>query len=185
MSSRVITIQIMREVLEKKIPLKIAINNKLITYKGKEVGLIKETLYGTLRWYIKLEYILNQIIEKPIKKKDSLLKYLIIIGLYQLKYMRIPDHAVVSETVSVCEKIKMPWAKNLVNAVLRRYIRESSKFDTIPYKDKTIELAHPKWLIEAIKKDWPEDWEKIIVANNNHPPMYLRVNQRIIKEKNI
>ena len=79
MSSRVITIQIMREVLEKKIPLKIAINNKLITYKGKEVGLIKETLYGTLRWYIKLEYILNQIIEKPIKKKDSVLKYLIII----------------------------------------------------------------------------------------------------------
>ena len=183
MSSRVITIQIMREVLEKKIPLKIAINNKLITYKGKEVGLIKETLYGTLRWYIKLEYILNQIIEKPIKKKDSLLKYLIIIGLYQLKYMRIPDHAVVSETVSVCEKIKMPWAKNLVNAVLRRYIRESSKFDTIPNKDKTIELAHPKWLIEAIKKDWPEDWEKIIVANNNHPPMYLRVNQRHYKRE--
>ena len=69
MSSRVITIQIMREVLEKKIPLKIAINNKLITYEGKEVGLIKETLYGTLRWYIKLEYILNQNIEKPIKKK--------------------------------------------------------------------------------------------------------------------
>ena len=82
-SPRLIALQIIEEVLEKNIPLKIAINNNEILKKiGKDKALIQEMLYGTLRRYIQLEYILNQLIEKRIKKKDRLLKYLIIIGLY-------------------------------------------------------------------------------------------------------
>ena len=178
MSSRLIAIQIIEEVLEKKIPLKSAINNnKLFLKIKKDRGLIKEILYGTFRWYIQLEYIQNQLIDKPIKKKDSLLKYLIIIGLYQLKFMRIPNHAVVSETVSTCEEMQMTWAKGLVNAVLRSYIRESKNLDCLSKKNKIVEFSHPKWLIDMIEHDWPDDWEKIIAANNVHPPMYLRVNQ--------
>ena len=130
MSTRVITIKIIEEVFEKKLPLKIIIDkNKSIKKVGRDKALIKEILFGTLRWYIQLEYILNQLVEKPLKKKDRLLKHLIIIGLYQLIYMRIPDHAVVSETVETCIEINMAWAKGLVNAVLRRYTREAKKIN--------------------------------------------------------
>ena len=177
-SPRLIALQIIEEVLEKNISLKIAINNNEILKKiGKDKALIQEMLYGTLRWYIQLEYILNQLIEKRIKKKDRLLKYLIIIGLYQLMYMRIPSHAVVSETVETCVKINMGWAKGLINAILRRYLRETKNLNSKISKNELIELAHPEWLIEKIKGDWPNDWNNILIANNERPPMFLRVNQ--------
>ena len=178
MSPRLITIHIIEEVLEKNLPLKIVINkNESIKKIGKDSSLIKEMLFGTFRWYIQLEYILDQLVEKPLKKKDRLLKHLIIIGLYQLIYMRIPNHAVVSETVETCEKISMGWAKGLVNAILREYIREEKKIGLMIQKDEAIKFAHPAWLINKIKADWPSNWEEILIANNEHPPMFLRVNK--------
>jgi len=178
MSPRVITIQIIEEVFEKKLPLKIVIEkNESMKKIGRDRSLIKETLYGTFRWYIQLEYILDQLVEKPLKKKDRLLKYLIITGLYQLIYMRIPNHAVVSETVETCTKINMGWAKGLVNAVLRRYVREAKKIDLKIHDDEMIKFSHPAWLIKKIKKDWPNNWKDILVENNKHPPMFLRINK--------
>ena len=178
MSTRIITIKIIEEVFEKKLPLKIIIDkNKSIKKVGRDKALIKETLFGTLRWYIQLEYILNQLVEKPLKRKDRVLKNLIIIGLYQLIYMRIPDHAVVSETVETCVEINMGWAKGLVNAVLRRYLREAKKINLKIQNDEMIKFSHPKWLIKKIKRDWPDSWKNILVANNEHPPMFLRVNK--------
>ena len=81
MFPRLITINIIEEVVEKKLPLKIVIEKNQLTKKmGKDSSLIKEILFGTFRWYIQLEYILEQLVEKPLKKKDRLLKHLIIIG---------------------------------------------------------------------------------------------------------
>ncbi len=164
--------------MKKKIPLKIVIaRNKQIKKLGRDSSLIKEILFGTFRWYIQLEYTLDQLVEKPLKKKDRLLKHLIIIGLYQLIFMRTPDHAVVSETVETCEKINMRWAKGLVNAILREYIRKAKKIDLKIHENETIKFAHPAWLIKQIKMDWPSYWEEILVANNERPPMFLRVNK--------
>jgi 16S rRNA (cytosine967-C5)-methyltransferase len=178
MSSRLITTQIIEQIIEEKMTLSKALNNsESFESAGKEKALIQEMSYGTCRWYMQLEYILNQLLDKSIKKKDSRLKYLIMTGLYQLRYMRIPAHAVVSETVGTCKKIKMEWAKGLVNAILRRYIRESDKLDSQINDDVTITTSHPKWLLEKLKQDWPYEWQNILEANNQRPPMYLRVNQ--------
>jgi 16S rRNA (cytosine967-C5)-methyltransferase len=178
MSSRLIASQILEQSIENKMTLSAALqNNEPFKQAGKDKALIQEISYGTFRWYIQLEHILNQLLEKGIKKKDSRLKYLIIIGLYQLLYMRIPTHAVVSETVETCKKINMPWAKGLVNAILRRYIREADKLDPMLNDSESVRTSHPLWLIERLKQDWPEEWESILEANNHRPPMYLRVNQ--------
>lgn len=83
---------------------------------------IQALCYGTVRHYYRLEYILNQLVNKPIKDKDVQIKVLALLGLYQLNYMRVKDHAAVSETVAVMKKKQ--WAKSLLNAVLRRYLRE-------------------------------------------------------------
>tara|TARA_B100000029_G_scaffold300261_2_gene293203 strand:- start:249 stop:1550 length:1302 start_codon:yes stop_codon:yes gene_type:complete len=178
MFPRLITINIIEEVFEKKIPLKIIFGgNELAKKMGKDSSLIKEMLFGTFRWYIQLEYILEQLVENPLKKKDRLLKHLMMIGLYQLIYMRIPNHAVVSETVQTCERINMKWAKGLVNAVLRKYIREAKRINLKIDKNETVKFAHPNWLIKKIKTDWPDNWVKILIANNERPPMFLRVNK--------
>ncbi|MBL1141759.1 MAG: 16S rRNA (cytosine(967)-C(5))-methyltransferase RsmB [Proteobacteria bacterium] len=178
MSSRLIASQIIQQSVEEKLTLSIVLNNNdSFKNAGKERALIQEISYGTFRWYIQLEHILDQLLEKRIKKKDSSLKYLIMIGLYQLRFMRIPAHAVVSETVNTCKKINMVWAKGLVNAILRRYIRESAQLDSSSNANETAKFSHPKWLIELLKKDWPDEWQNILEANNQRPPMYLRVNQ--------
>lgn len=179
MSSRLIAIEIIEQIIEEKITLSKALKSNTSFNKSvKDKALIQEITYGTCRWYIQLEYILNQLLEKPIKKKDHRLKYLIIIGLYQLIHMRTPTHAVVSETVETCKKINMTWAKGLVNAILRRYIRESDDITSSFVQDESIKTSHPRWLIEQLQQDWPDDWENILDANNQRPPMYIRVNQR-------
>lgn len=179
MSARLIASQIIEQSVENKMTLSLALNNNdSFKNAGKEKALIQEMSYGTFRWYIQLEHILNQLLDKKIKKKDNRLKYLILIGLYQLRFMRIPPHAVVSETVNTCKKINMLWAKGLVNAILRRYIRESEQVDTSLEKDESIKTSHPKWFIDQLKQDWPEHWQSILAANNQKPPMYLRVNKK-------
>ncbi|GJM05090.1 MAG: ribosomal RNA small subunit methyltransferase B [marine bacterium B5-7] len=178
MSSRLIATQIIEQVIESKFTLTYALrNNESFKQAGNDKALIQEICYGTFRWYIQLEHILNLLLEKRIKKKDSRLKYLIIVGLYQLRFMRIPPHAVVSETVNTCKKIKMEWAKGLVNAILRRYIREPNIFNPDVNQDSNFKTAHPDWITEQLRLDWPEEWESILEANNQHPPMYLRINQ--------
>lgn len=177
MSARLITTKILKQVIEDKMTLShIFNNNSLIKQAENEKALIQEMSYGAIRWYIQLESLLNQLLDKPIKSKDSELKYLLIIGLYQLVHMRIAAHAVVSETVETCVKLKKQSAKGLVNAILRRYLRNA---DTLSSSFSNIETqtSHPQWLIEKLQNDWPEDWQKIIDANNQRPPMYLRVNQ--------
>ncbi len=178
MSSRLIATQIIQQVIESKFTLTYALrNNESFKQAGDDKALIQEICYGSFRWYIQLEYILNQLLEKRIKKKDSRLKYLMIVGLYQLRFMRIPSHAVVSETVNTCKKIKMEWAKGLVNAILRRYLRETDSLSPNIDNDDNLETSHPQWITEQLKQDWPEEWRNILEANNQHPPMYLRVNQ--------
>ena len=178
MSPRLIASQIIEHCIENKMTLSLALNsNDSFKSAGKDKALIQEMTYGTFRWYFQLEEILNRLLDKKIKKKDRLLKYLILIGLYQLRFMRIPQHAAVSETVNTCKSINMNWAKGLVNAILRRYIRELDSINLAFEKHINLKTSHPKWLVHQFEQDWPKHFQSILEANNQKPPMYLRVNQ--------
>ncbi|NOQ13855.1 MAG: 16S rRNA (cytosine(967)-C(5))-methyltransferase RsmB [Methyloprofundus sp.] len=141
---------------------------------AQEKAFIQALCYGTVRQYYRLEFILKQLLNKPIKDKDVQIKALALIGMYQLKYMRVKDHAAVSETVAVMKKKQ--WAKSLLNAVLRRYLREQEQLEALA--DKHVAYAHPDWMIKAIKADWGQQGKEILLANNCLPPMTLRVNTR-------
>ncbi|GAW87060.1 16S rRNA (cytosine967-C5)-methyltransferase [Bathymodiolus platifrons methanotrophic gill symbiont] len=140
----------------------------------QEKAFIQALCYGTVRQYYRLEFILNQLVNKPIKNKDVQIKALALLGLYQLKYMRVKDHAAVSETVAVMNKKQ--WAKSLLNALLRRYLREQEQLEALA--DKHVAYAHPDWMIKAIKADWGSEAKQIFLENNLAPPMSLRVNTR-------
>lgn len=140
----------------------------------QERAFIQALCYGTVRQYYRLEFILNQLLNKPIKDKDIQIKVLALIGLYQLKYMRVKDHAAVSETVAVMNKKQ--WAKSLLNALLRRYLREQEALEVLA--DKHVAYAHPDWMINDIKADWGEAAKQLFFENNQLPPMSLRINER-------
>jgi 16S rRNA (cytosine967-C5)-methyltransferase len=90
--------------------------------------------------------------------------------------MKTPDHAAVSATVSATAKIGRRRARGLVNAVLRRYLRERAEIDAGALASPEGRYAHPPWMIERLRVDWPDDWATILAANNEPPPMWLRVN---------
>lgn len=138
---------------------------------------LREMVFGTLRWYSLLDALGRALLDRPLKAKDADLHALILVGLYQLREMHIPAHAAVAETVAAVVPLGKPWAKGLVNALLRRYQRQAEELVQGLKSDPAVLNAHPGWLVEEIKQAWPNYWEDILQANNRKPPMTLRVNR--------
>lgn len=151
----------------------------LDNYKDQpDFQLLQEMVYGSCRWFQQLEYLLSRLLSKPIKQKDSDIKALLIVGLYQLREMRVPDHAAINETVAATSLLDKSWAKGLVNAVLRNYLRqEQSLKDSLQEQAEAIQYSHPSWLSDALRLSWPQHYPALLAANNLRPPMTLRVNQ--------
>ncbi|WP_076417385.1 16S rRNA (cytosine(967)-C(5))-methyltransferase RsmB [Colwellia sp. UCD-KL20] len=147
----------------------------------KNKGLLQEICYGVLRYLPELENEVQQLIEKPLKGKQRVFHFLMLVGVYQLKYMRIPDHAAVSETVEAANALKNRYLGGLVNGVLRNYQRKAEKKLTNTTQAELpapIKYNHPGWFIKKIQAAYPDQWQSILIANQERPPMWLRVNQQ-------
>lgn len=145
-----------------------------------ERALLQELSYGTLRWYPQLDGIVQLLLRKPFKRKDGDVFALLLVGLYQLMHLRVAPHAAVSLSVSAVDDLGKSWAKGLVNAVLRGYLRNPALLERA-CGASDVALAHPGWLLEIFKRDWPQHWQAIAQANNERPPMTLRVNRRLVE----
>ena len=150
----------------------------LLSLPDGERSLCQQLCYGVIRWQPQLQAITEQLLSKSLKNKDSDIQALLLCGLYQLRAMRLPEHAALSETVNGCAALGKPWAKGLINASLRNYQRNQSDIDSKVLANDAAKFAHPDWLIQTIKQDWPEQWQQVLEANNQQPPMFLRVNQQ-------
>lgn len=179
MAARDTAVQVLQQVMVRGRSLATVLPILLPNLPVSERGLCQELSYGTLRWQPRLEQILDRLLNKPLKRKDSDIGILMLIGLYQLDQLEIPHHVAVSETVAVAKRLNKVWAKGLVNAVLRRFLREREQLSTTLQGNEQVIHAHPKWLLEAIRTDWPEQWQAIAAANNGRPPMTLRVNRHL------
>ncbi len=139
-------------------------------------SLVRDLCYGSLRWHEPLSALLNELLSKQLKRKDKDVECLIRIGLYQIIYQNTPDHAAVGETVNALKGLKKPWAKKLVNAVLRNYLRGQEKLQDIIQQQAPAKYAFPQWLIDKIKHAWSKQWQDILQQSNQRAPMTLRVN---------
>ncbi|MBC8519725.1 MAG: 16S rRNA (cytosine(967)-C(5))-methyltransferase RsmB [Gammaproteobacteria bacterium] len=147
-------------------------------------ALAQEISYGVLRNFFQLEAIGGKLLKRPFKKKDGDLYALILGGIYQLNFMRTPPHAILSETVNATRHLRKEWARGLVNAVLRRFQREHNELIKNTEQNLTAKTNHPDWIIKHLQHAWPDQWEQILVNNNQRPPMTLRVNlQKVSREQ--
>ncbi len=153
-----------------------ALNLDSIDTEDPDRGLISELCYGTLRYLPALDILADQLLHKRLKDKDFDIRALLLIGLYQIRHLRVSDHAAVSETVQGAKQLKKPWATALLNAALRRYLREQETLEAKLSQNRVFSTAHPQWLINSIERQWPEQAEQIFTAANSRPPMTLRVN---------
>jgi 16S rRNA (cytosine967-C5)-methyltransferase len=173
---RVAATQILLQVVEQHQSVNKVFAEILPKVKENDRGLCQQLCYGVLRWHLTLEALAQQLLSKGLKQKDADIKLLLLIGLYQLRSMRIKPHAALSETVAATGALGKSWAKGLINACLRNYQRGQDDYEA--KLAETAVSAHPEWLLDAIKQDWPEQWPAIIDANNAQAPMMLRVNQQ-------
>ena len=146
----------------------------------KDKGLLQELCYGVLRYLPELEHDVQQLMEKTLTGKQRLFHFLLLVGIYQFKYTRIPDHATVGETVAAAQTLKNKRLKGLINGVLRNFQRQQAdnKQPDTPSLADAIKYNHPSWFIKKIKQAYPHHWQSILTANQQKPPMWLRVNQQ-------
>lgn len=144
--------------------------------KDSERAFLQELCFGVLRWWYKLNALSRLLIKKPLKAKDTDVHCLVLIGMYQLLYLRTAEHAAVAETVNAVRDLNKPWATKLINAVLRSLQRDRQSLLNKINLSEEAEYAHPQWLITRIKQAWPQRWQTILQANNEQAPMSLRVN---------
>ncbi|MBE2897000.1 16S rRNA (cytosine(967)-C(5))-methyltransferase RsmB [Pasteurellaceae bacterium HPA106] len=142
--------------------------------KAQDMPLLQELCFGICRVLPRLESITKILLNKPLKGKTRIVHCLLLVGLYQILYTRIPPHAAVDEVVNATKMVKMPSFRALVNGVLRRFLREQAAILAIV--DQRWQTLHPEWLVNRLKQDYPNQWRDIIDANNTKPPMWLRVN---------
>jgi len=170
---RLIAARVLSRVLQDGQSLTAALDQAIPTIESsKDRAFVQALCYGVCRQYHRLDFILHELLDKPLKDID--IKALALIGLYQLKYMRVKPHAAVSETVAATRK--KPWAKALINALLRKYLREQDRLEQKADKEPSAALSHPGWIIRQIEQDWPSQASSILQENNRQPPMALRVN---------
>ncbi len=172
--SRRFALKAIEKVIQKKKPL----NDILESYREKaDFAFISELCYGVCRNYFLLEAIVDALLDKPLKSKDFDIKLALILGLYQIKWMRTPAYAAVDETVQLSKAIKKPWAKGLLNALLRRYLREQDQFeDMVAGLSLATRYAFPDWLGEKIASQYASDNEGVLESLNQKASVYLRVN---------
>jgi 16S rRNA (cytosine967-C5)-methyltransferase len=138
-------------------------------------NLIKDIVYGSVRDFYLNEYILKKFVKKDIK--DQLIKYLLMNTIYQINYQSKTEFTVVNEAVKAAKKINDNFY-NLVNAVLRNYLREKNKF--ITPDEMNIRYSYPQWWVSNIMKEYPNDYEAILAIGNTRATTVIRINQRQI-----
>jgi len=176
-SERLQALDLITRVVKDKIPLThLFASTKILS------PFTKDLCFGVCRHYFQLAALADILVKKRPKETEVFVS--ILMGIYQLHFQNRPDYAVVKETVDVLTALKTIWAKGLVNAVLRNYCRKQPELLNAMEQNEAFQYNHPTWLIHRIKKAWPDDWQAILKANDEHPPMTLRVNARRESVKN-
>ncbi|MCE0493672.1 16S rRNA (cytosine(967)-C(5))-methyltransferase RsmB [Vibrio salinus] len=180
MNVRATAANVIFQVVDKGVSLSSALPAAQQSIHSRDYALLQEICFGVLRYLPRLESIVKELMDKPLKGKQRVFHHLLLVGIYQIRFMRIPDHAAVGETVEATKALKGPRLRGLINAVLRNYQRNKDGLDTIAVSHDAGKYGHPGWLLKILRQSYPEQWEQVVEANNQKAPMWLRVNQKYI-----
>ncbi|MFQ3323211.1 MAG: 16S rRNA (cytosine967-C5)-methyltransferase [Pseudomonadales bacterium] len=173
---RAVAAQVLAELISRGKSLAVLLPPAVERIDEKDRGLLQELCYGVARLSPQLSGVIDQLLKKPLREKDTDIYALLLIGAYQLSHMRVPDHAAMSETVEAAKQLNKIWAKGFINGVLRQYSRRREILENNLSNAAT--NAHPQWLFDEIELHWPDHSTQITAANNSPGPMTVRVNTR-------
>lgn len=137
---------------------------------------VRAIALGTLRWYLRLEPAIAPLLSRPMAEMSPALAALLVTAAHQVEYSRGAPEAQVHLAVDASRIVGEPRASGMVNAVLRRFVATRADLLAKVDEDLAARHAHPAWLVQAVQAAWGERTERILAANNAHPPMVLRTN---------
>ena len=145
-------------------------------------GAAQDLSYGTLRFFGEIDAYLTQLLEKPLT--DDRIHALLLVTVYQLLHDKADAFTVVNQAVYAVSELKRPapksWAKGLVNAILRNFLRQKKQLTSTLNTSEVATYSYPQWWINKLKTQYPNHWQSMLEMGNKHPPMTLRVNTRKI-----
>ncbi len=183
-SPRAQAVQICLKVVEKRQSLDDLLAQFLPRLNNdRDRAFCSELCFGFCRYYFLLEQCLSRRLKKPLKVRDRDIQVILLLGLYQIRFMRVENHAAVNESVKLLKKRGKVWAKGLVNALLRGYIRDLGDTQSDELSEPQQPLTYPPWMRKMIELDWREQAAEIFRIGNMRAPMTLRVHTRQISRQ--
>jgi 16S rRNA (cytosine967-C5)-methyltransferase len=166
-------------ILREGVTLDAALHDALVAAPAALVPSVRSLSYGAIRGYFRHEAILARLLSQPVRTLDPLVRALLSVALYEIEDARTPQYAVVDAAVSTAKATDARRASGLVNAVLRRYLRERKVVDVEIGRHPATRHAAPIWLADRYRADWPVRWTQLLAAGDTQAPMWLRVNSRL------
>ncbi len=145
---------------------------------ARDRALLVASVLAATRWWLRLSAALDHLLAKPLPARAREVRALLVLGCAQIDVLELPGYAVVAACVDATRALGQPQMAGLANAVLRRYLRERESLAPILDADAVTRHAHPRWLLDAIARDWPDAAAAILAANHGEAPLTLRVNRR-------
>jgi 16S rRNA (cytosine967-C5)-methyltransferase len=149
----------------------------------RERALLLELVQGVKRWELRLDYLLSRLAAQPLKKMHPLALNILRLGAYQLLWLdRVPTRAVLSEAGKMAKNRGLAKAQvGFINALLRRLAGGDLPVLPDPAGDPVLALSithsHPAWLVRRwLARYGPEGTEARLAADNQIPPLTIRVN---------
>jgi len=144
----------------------------------RDRALCEAIVFAGCRWLPRFERVLDRLLQRPLPTAARDVHGLLLAGLAQLDALGMPAYAALDATAEAARTLRQPHLVGLVNAVLRRFLRERAELDIELADDPAYLHAHPDWLLQRLQAAWPDDWPRIVAANNTEAPLWLRVNRR-------
>jgi 16S rRNA (cytosine967-C5)-methyltransferase len=177
-AARAIAAYAVARILREGVTLDTALAGALAAAPGALAPSVRSLCYGAVRGYYRHEVILGRVLSQPVGSLDFLVRALLSVALFELEDARTPIYAVVDAAVKTAKATDAARASGLVNAVLRRYLRERAAIDAQIASNPVTRHATPIWLADRIRADWPVRWTQLLAAGDTQAPMWLRVNGR-------
>jgi 16S rRNA (cytosine967-C5)-methyltransferase len=177
-SARSLAAYAVARILREGVTLDAALKDALAAADPKLAPSVRSLSYGAVRGYYRHEAILRSLLSAPVRSLDLLVRALLSVALYELEDERTPEYAVVDAAVQTAKATDAARAAGLINAVLRRYLRERQSLDADIARNPATRHASPVWLADRLRADWPVRWTQLLAAGDAQAPMWLRVNSR-------
>ncbi len=138
---------------------------------SRDRALLEAICFAALRRRTVYDKALQQWLQKPLGRRDEDLRSLLMVGFAQLDVLQLPAHAALSATVDAARALGRESQAGMVNALLRRAQRDG-------FPAPAAEDAWPQWLLEQVRRDWPQQAQAIFESSLQPGPLWLRVNRQ-------